>query len=211
MKGDRSKTLLTTMAGAFLTISTFTFSTILTALNKYASSYSPRTVGNFIQKRITMKILGIFIGGFFYSISALLLMRDAFNERLVIAGGVAILYSVISIIYFVIFVQRVLRSMKGVNVISEIYNEALPLIREEIKARSASSPFRPETAPHLVRLYSNNSGYLSLVDYENLANRLKGHRGVFDVRVKLGDYIVKGFHIANIHLEEELSFEEDAE
>lgn len=211
MKVNLSKTLLTTLAGAFLTISTFTFSTILTVLNKYASSYSPRTVGNFIQKKITMKILGIYIGGFFYSVCALLLMRDAFDERLVIAGGVAILYSVISIIYFVIFVQRVLRSMKGVNVISEIYGEALPLIREELKARSDSSLHEAEATPYLTRLYANNSGYLSLVDYDTLVTRLDGHRGLFDVRVKLGDYVVKGFHIADLHLEEALSFEDEDE
>lgn len=209
MKVELSKTLLTTLAGAFLTISTFTFSTILTVLNKYASSYSPRTLSNFIQKKITMKILGIYIGGFFYSICALLLMRDIYDERVVIAGGVAIIYSVISIIYFVIFVQRVLRSMKGVNVISEIYEEALPLIREELKARCESSPHQSEATPHLTRLYSNDSGYLSLIDYENIAARLKDYRGLFDVRVKLGDYVVKGFHIADIHLEQPLDFEDD--
>lgn len=211
MKVTLAKTLLTTLAGAFLTISTFTFSTILTVLNKYASSYSPRTVGNFIQKRITMKILGIYIGGFFYCICALLLMRDAFDDRLVVAGGVAILYSVVSIIYFVIFVQRVLHSMKGVNVISEIYGEALPLIQKELKARCDSSPHKSEATPHLTRIYSNNSGYLSLVDYSRLTALLKDHRGLFDVRVKLGDYVVKGFHIADLHLEEKLSFDSEAE
>ncbi|MGI6156896.1 MAG: DUF2254 domain-containing protein [Saccharofermentanales bacterium] len=211
MKVDLSKTLLTTMAGAFLTISTFTFSTILTVLNKYASSYSPRTVNNFIQEKITMKILGIYIGGFFYSICALLLMRDAIDERQVIAGGVAIVYSVISIIYFVIFVQRVLRSMQGVNVISEIYEEALPLIREEYKARSESSLHNAEATPYLTRIYSNNSGYLSLIDYETLASRLKDQRGIFDIRVKLGDYVVKGFHIADLHLAEEMTFEDEEE
>lgn len=211
MKVDLAKTLLTTMAGAFLTITTFTFSTILTVLNKYSSSYSPRTMGNFIQKKITMKILGIYIGGFFYSVCALLFMRDAYDDRLMIAGSVAIIYSVVSIVYFVVFVQCVLHSMRNVNVISEIYGEALPLIRDELEARSGSSPHKAEATPYLTRIYSNASGYLNVVDYDRLAGMLKGYRGLFDVRVKLGDYVVKGFHIADLHLEKELPFEEESE
>lgn len=42
LRVDFSQGILTSLAAAFLTITTFTFSTILTVLNTYASSFTPR-------------------------------------------------------------------------------------------------------------------------------------------------------------------------
>ena len=74
-----AKSILTTMAGALLTITTFTFSTILSVMSAYASNFTPRAVENFVNMKITMKVLGVFVGGFFYCISMLLFMRDTFE------------------------------------------------------------------------------------------------------------------------------------
>lgn len=98
LKVEFSQNLLITLSAAFLTITTFTFSTILNVLNTYASSFSPRVVENFIHMKITLKVIGIFIGGFFYCVSSLIFTRDFFNNEVIISGFVAIVYSIICII-----------------------------------------------------------------------------------------------------------------
>ncbi|MDO5096970.1 MAG: DUF2254 family protein [Peptostreptococcaceae bacterium] len=133
-----SRSVLTTLAGSLLTITTFTFSTILVILNMYASSFTPRVVENFVNIKITMKVLGIFIGGFFYCITTLIFMQDFFEHQHLIAGTVAIIYSIVCIVYFVRFVQAVLKNFQGVNLIYDIAEEAKGVIANEVERRSTS-------------------------------------------------------------------------
>jgi uncharacterized membrane protein len=86
---DLAKVILGMLAGVLLTITTFTFSTILIVLTMYSSQFSPRVVENFLSNKITMKVLGIYTGGFFYCITNLLFMRNANFDHLVIAATIA--------------------------------------------------------------------------------------------------------------------------
>lgn len=200
-KVDLAKSILTTMAGALLTITTFTFSTILTVMSNYASNYSPRTVENFINMKITMKVLGIFIGGFFYCISTLLLMRDAFDDEQVIAGVVAVLYSIMCIIYFVIFVQSVISKFQGVNLISDISEEAEEVIHQEYLDRRDSSelPEKEDFVP--TKVLSEGRGYLSVIEYDRLVDLLEDYKGVFRITVRLGDFVIEGQTIGLLSLD----------
>lgn len=60
-----TSSFLSTLAGTFLTVTTFTFTTILTVLNKYSDSFTPRIVQDFIDKPHVLSLFGVFIGGFF--------------------------------------------------------------------------------------------------------------------------------------------------
>lgn len=134
MQANSAKSILTTLARSLLTITTFTFSTILVVINMYASNFSQRVVENFINNKISMKVLGIFIGGFIYCVLSIVAI-DFLDREKVLAGIVGVLYSIFCIIYFIIFVQSVLKSYQGVNVISEIADEATEVIENEVKSR----------------------------------------------------------------------------
>ena len=112
-----ARIILAPLAGALLTITTFTFSAILAVMIKYSNSYSTKTIENFIKEKSTMKVLGIFIGGFVYNICALLLLQGIGEDEKVIAGFVGVVYAIISIIYFTIFVQNVIFSMQSIILI----------------------------------------------------------------------------------------------
>lgn len=47
---DVSKSFLSNLSGVFLTVTTFTLTTILTVLTTYASNFTPRVVQKFIDK-----------------------------------------------------------------------------------------------------------------------------------------------------------------
>lgn len=195
-----SKTILASLAGALLTITTFTFSTIMVVLNAYASNLTPRAVENFIKNKITMKVLGIFIGGFFYCVTALVFMRDVLEHE-VISGIVAVIYSTICIIYFVIFVQKVVYNIQNVNIISEIYNQTLPVIEKEIEARvnSEQEIEGEENKPTI--LCSQESGYLSAIDYEKMQEVVGDSSALITIECKIGNYIVQGTPLMFLHNE----------
>ncbi|MCW6682487.1 DUF2254 domain-containing protein [Aerococcaceae bacterium NML160702] len=200
MSVDLSKALLTTLASAMLTITTFTFSTVLTVLTTYSSSYSPRIIGNFANKKITMQVLGIFVGGFFYCITSLFTMRNSFFEADgVIAGSVGILYAISCMVYFVLFVHQVIYSIRPVNVISEIYEEALKVIRGEVAKREESIAWATEEYSHTYSIYADSTGYLSVIDTERLIVLLEEVEGTLTIEQCIGNYVVQGFQLAKLY------------
>lgn len=198
-----SRSILTTLAGSLLTITTFTFSTILVILNTYASSFTPRVVENFLNMKITMKVLGIYIGGFFYCITTLILMRDFFEHQRLIAGTIAILYSIICIIYFIYFVQSVVQKFQGVNLIYDIALEAQEVIEKEVQDRNASSEIS-EAQRVGMEIKSSASGYLSVIDTNKILSILNDTGGILTIKVKLGQYIQEGFKLADLEVKQEI-------
>lgn len=204
MRVDFSQSILATLSAAFLTITTFTFSTILTVLNTYASSFTPRVVENFINMKITLKVIGIFIGGFFYSIGALVFTRSFFEDDYVISGFVAIVYSIICIIYFVIFVQRVISRFQGVNLIIDVANKAEEVIKAEVKARKESSIFENKEDYRSIEIKSNASGYLSVIDIDGIISVLKDNEGHLSIDSKIGEYVAENTTISTLCIKNEI-------
>lgn len=202
MKLGLSTNILTTLAAAFLTITTFTFSTILTVLSSYASNFTPRAVENFVDTKITMKVLGIFIGGFFYCVSSLLYLRELYANEAVISGFIAIIYSIVSIIYFVKFVQVVATKFQAVNLIAEIFENAKEVIKGEIEQRSDKSSTKLKNMEYTVDISANDSGYLGNIDSQKILSELGELGANCKIVIKLGEYAVKGQTVAKVGINE---------
>ncbi len=204
MEKDLMQTVLTTLAGALLTITTFTFSTILTVLGSYASNFTPRVVENFLQNKITIKVLGIFIGGFFYCVSELLILKNISIEYGGIAGTIAILYSILCIVYFIIFVQKVIKQVQGVNLIGDVYSDAKKAINREIELRKNTEEYKPYSNQKSYIIKSQNSGYLNLVDADKLSFLLKSYSGLLSVNAKMGQFVNSGIPVAVLQTDMEV-------
>ncbi|MBS7346048.1 MAG: DUF2254 domain-containing protein [Caryophanon sp.] len=128
-------TILSALAGALLSMTVFTFSTIMTIVSFYSSNYTASTIDDFVKSDIVLKVLGIFIGGFFYAVTALLFMRETYEHEYVIAGSVGVVYALVCVGFFVRFVQQILYGVQSTNLIKDIYEEAMALIQDEVTAR----------------------------------------------------------------------------
>lgn len=195
-----ARTILAPLAGALLTITTFTFSAILAVMIKYSNSYSSKTIENFIKEKSTMKVLGIFIGGFVYNICALLLLQGIGPEDKVIAGFIGVVYAIVSIIYFTIFVQNVIFSMQSINLIRKIYEETKDVIKKEIAGRKNAPAIKYTKQEKEIKIISNKNGYLSTIDYKLLKKLLKKRASLCIIDSKVGDYITKKTQIGHIIL-----------
>lgn len=175
-KVDLAQTILGAIAGSLLTMTTFTFSTIMVVLTMYTSQYSPRTVENFLDDSITMKVLGIFMGGFIYSILSLLFMRESISEYLVISATVGVIYSIICLVYFSVFINHVGNLIQANNLIDRLYREALENIegyRKSVEEVKLEKSLELEGFPYEVCIKSDRSGYIQLVDKEALESMAK--------------------------------------
>ena len=159
---ELAMTVLSSLVSALLTITTFTFSTILTVFTLYHNSFTPRSVENFLDKKITMKVLGIFIGGFVYCLVSLNFMKSGQDQRLVIAGTIGVVYAIWGAIYFVIFVQNVLSGVNYSKLLENIADKTDKMIDKELEDRDFELLEKAEWTKKEKRIAAAESG-LSLI------------------------------------------------
>ncbi|NLY36082.1 MAG: DUF2254 domain-containing protein [Tissierellia bacterium] len=208
---DLAKVILGTLSGSLLTITTFTFSTIMVVLTMYSSNFSPRVVNNFLTDKITMKVLGIFVGGFFYCILALFFMRKTYSEYLVVSATIAVIYSVLCIIYFVIFVYNVSSSIQATKLIARLYDESTEIVERALNLREdylSLDEYEVGRFNSKLEITSKTNGYLELIEFKEILSTLKDIETKFIIKVDIGDFISKNQVIATLHYNEKLDDED---
>ncbi|MEE1131614.1 MAG: DUF2254 family protein [Caryophanon sp.] len=196
-------TILSALAGALLSMTVFTFSTIMTIVNFYSSNYTASTIDDFVKSDIVLKVLGIFIGGFFYAVTALLFMRETYEHDYVIAGSVGVVYALVCVGFFVRFVQQILYGVQSTNLIKDIFEEAIELIRVEVQARQQFADATPQVAALEVPLRAHATGYVSAIHYEELSKTIRPFDGVIKIHTRMGQFTVEDAIIATLYIESE--------
>lgn len=196
---DVSKSFLSNLSGVFLTVTTFTLTTILTVLTTYASNFTPRVVQKFIDKPHVLSLIGVFVGGFFYTVLSLLIIQDVAEDQKLLAGSLGIIYAILSMVYFMKFVHKVLYSIKGVNVIQDVYEEAEKLIQEESDLRKKSTRYLEDEIQSGFPIYSLETGYFYDLNEDELLKILIKYPCELVTKVKIGEYVLKDMEIAEIH------------
>lgn len=188
---ELAKTVLSSLVSALLTITTFTFSTILAVFTLYHNSFTPRSVENFLDKKITMKVLGIFIGGFVYCLVSLNFMKAGQDQRLVIAGTIGVIYAIWGAIYFVIFVQNVLSGVNYANLLEDIADKTDELIEKELEDRDFELLDKEEWTMKDKRLAAHKSGYLEIIDIDKIKKLIEDEDIVFTIEASKGDFVAQ--------------------
>lgn len=188
---ELAMTVLSSLVSALLTITTFTFSTILAVFTLYHNSFTPRSVENFLDKKITMKVLGIFIGGFVYCLVSLNFMKSGQDQRLVIAGTIGVIYAIWGAIYFVIFVQNVLSGVNYSKLLENIADKTDKMIDKELEDRDFELLEKAEWTKKEKRISAPESGYLEIIDIEKIKKIIQDEDIVFTIEVSKGEFITQ--------------------
>lgn len=209
LSSDVTSSFLSTLSGTFLTVTTFTFTTILTVLGKYSDSFTPRIVQDFIDKPNVLSLVGVYIGGFFYTVLALFMVQNIDSKTPLLCGTIAIFYAIGAMISFILFVRRVLKDIKASNVIENVYEEAHVLVEEEAKKRKESERFEKEDYLDEIKIYAYDTGFLYDIDSDDLLNNLKYIKCELVIEKKIGEYVAKGMYIAKLYTYDKLDLDEE--
>lgn len=191
-KIEVARSILSSLVGTYLTITTFTFSTILTVLSAYASSYSPRVTENFMSNDSTLRVLGMFVGGFLYSIVTLFFMKNTDPEAMVIASTVIILYSIVGIAYFVRFIFTVARSMTTAGLISDVTKDADATIDrclKDFKGHVRIDSIHDEGFSKMTTIRFRDHGMLDVIDVDEILRRFSGDSAMLVLLPIEGDFL----------------------
>ncbi|MCF8000907.1 MAG: DUF2254 domain-containing protein [Halanaerobiales bacterium] len=205
---DITTTILSTIAGSLLSIVTISFSIIMVVLTTYSTQFSPRTLQDFLKSKITLKVLGIFIGGFIYSIVTLLFLKS--NEQTVfLSAAVGVLIVIFCIIYFVIFINHVSQSIQVNLLIDTLTTEILELVDSVKEFNENHENVRNEPPDNLeqifkknqVSIYSNRVGFIRDINDLKLSQFADEHNIVINAEKMIGDYVTNNTKVFTIYYE----------
>ncbi len=192
LTSEVSINFLSNISGVFLTISIFCFTTIVTVLNKYSSTVSPRMLQNFIDKTGVLSLYGIFVSGFFYSIISILLLQDFADGQYVVAGSFGIVYSIITMIGFIIFSKQVLENIKMSNIIEGLNSDCEKLVEKEVELRKKAKRYDSSRVAIEIPILAKDTGYLFKIQSDDIIKELKGIKSEVIITRRLGEYVTEG-------------------
>ncbi|MCL4254785.1 MAG: DUF2254 domain-containing protein, partial [Anaerolineae bacterium] len=205
---DSARTLLSTIAGAMISIAGLTFSITVVALTLASSQLGPRLLNNFMRDRGNQVVLGTFVSVFIYCLLVLRTVRDAgFVPHLSVT--VAILLALISIAVLIYFFHHIAVMLQAQTVVINIGTELETSIarlfpksstqtRYEYRLRDDAdlpSDFDDQCKPVL----AHGSGYLQAIDYEALVNIAIEHDAILKCVYRAGDFIASGAVIMQVY------------
>ena len=191
---------LSNISGIFLTISTFCFTIIVTVLNKYSSSISPRMLQSFIDRTGVLGLYGIFVSGFFYSVISILLLQDVAPDQHVVAGSLGIAYSIIAMLSFIAFSRQVLDNLKVSNIIENIFNDCEKLIDKEVELRKKAKHYEEGDESTKLSIVAESSGYLFEIKSDEIFKELNGIKAELVINKRIGEYTTKGESVGELNI-----------
>ncbi len=218
---DLAKTILSTLAGSLFAMITVSFSTIMVVLTMYSSQFSPRTMQDFLKNKVTLKVLGVFIGGFIYSILTLLFLNDNLQgaqEATIFSALIAVIVAIVCLAYFVYFIHHAANSVQ-VNLLIENLKQEIIDIVDKIEERNNSDDKIRNTPPSNLKeitekdamtFNANRSGYIQYIYDIQLTNLADELDLIIRAEKMIGDYVTENtiiFSVWQLNPEEDMKEE----
>lgn len=204
-----AQNVLGIIAGAFITIATFTFSTTMVVLTMYSSQFTPRVVENFLNNDTTMKSFGVFLSGFIYSIVSLLFMSSHYqNSDLVMVASVGVVYIILGLIYFLVFIHNVSTYIQANGLIQRLDKEALAKINHYRDFVAKAHPVPQEGISvivqdkYFIEVFSPQDGYIQEIDYPKLKQIAQEHQCVVFFNKVVGQFVSQQTRVINVYYQD---------
>lgn len=152
---DAARGLLSTIAGAMITVVSISFSVTIVALQQASSQYSPRVLRTFTSDKLNQIVLGMYIATFVY---ALLVLRSVRTEVSDIDGSgfvpalsvvVAIILALICLGLLIVFIHRITQSLQVAEIIRRVHGDLVQQIEVLYPEQIGEPVADPASAVHV--------------------------------------------------------------
>lgn len=218
---DSSRSMLSTIAGAMMTVAgvTFsitvvavTFSITVVAVTQASSQYTPRILRNFMRDRPSQIALGTLTGVFVYCRVVLRTVRGDEEIRFIPALAVlgAFVLAVAAIGVLVYFIHHIAGSLQASGILDRVRRETTAAVERLFPEELGEEPESPSAAAAtaaaaLARVTQDgtaaatwrvvparHTGYLSHIDAEGLGAFAAARNSVVRMERGVGEYVVAG-------------------
>lgn len=173
-----ARSIISTIAGAVISLTVFSFSMVMIVLNQAASQMSNRVLTSMIQNRFQQLVLGFYIGTIVYALFLLSTIRDISSGIYIPSLSIYLLifFTIISIFLFIYFLDYVTRTVKFETVIERVMNQTFSTMKKTLV------PNKIENVPWknlpFIEIKTQQSNYFQSFDEKNLL-KLAGAENVF--------------------------------
>lgn len=200
--------MLSTIAGAMMTVVGVTFSMTLVTLVLASSQYTSRILRNFMRDGVTQVALGVFAGIFSYSLIVLRTIRGGDEGSFVpsLAVTVAVFLAVGGICVLIFFIHHIASSIQASSVIAAVAEETIAAVERLFPDRVGDDqdgePGPAEETRRWIPVRAENTGYLQGVDGDALVRLAREHLSVVRMELPLGAFVVRGAPLASVSFDE---------
>jgi len=199
---DLSKTILSTIAGSLFAMITVSFSMIMVVLTMYSAQFSPRTIQDFLKNKVTLKVLGVFIASFIYSMLTLLFIDDSLQgtgESTIFSTMFAVIIAIVCLGYFVYFIHHAANSVQVTLLIESLKEDIIELL-DKLEKRNNSNDQISNVPPDNLKemldrefceLHPEESGYIQVIYYIELTKMADEYDIIIRAEKMIGDYITE--------------------
>lgn len=207
MTPDGARQLVSTIAGATITVTSLVFSLTLVTLTLASSQLGPRLIGNFMSDRMIQSALGLFMGVFVFALLVLTAISSESDHLLVpnLSISLAVVLAMIGFGVLIVFIHHVARFIQADNVVARIGGDLASAIDNRLQ-RSANDGVVDEidiaAVDELVRetacVAAPASGYVQAIDYSAAASCAAANDVVIAVDIRPGQFVIAGQAIGRI-------------
>ncbi len=204
---EGARGMLSTIAGATVSVAGLAFSVTVVALTLASSQLSPRVLRTFRERRLYQVTLAAFLGTFVY---ALLVLRTVRADPVFVPEvsiGLAIALAVAAFGLFVAFIGDLVVSVQASTVIRRIAGDSHGAIGErfpdgvgeEGAGVSAWERARQRSASAAARVYAPRAGFVVRVDGMRILTSACRADALVRQRAGVGDFVLTGGVLAEVH------------
>lgn len=208
---DGASNMLTVIAGSMIGTAATVFSITIAAVAYASGTYGPRLLTNFMEDRGNQFSLATFIGTFVYAITVLRTVRgedeaptSAANAAATSLPGfvpqlsllVAYILMALSVAVLVYFLNHIPSSIRINTVLNGIGRRLIEQVREGFPEADCGQ--EPETPPRGEPIYARHTGYIQIIDFDDLAAFAAEHQCTVALKVRTGDFVHPGMALAEL-------------
>jgi len=213
---DGARGLLAAVAGSMATVAATAFSITIVALQLAAANFGPRLLRNFMQDTGNQVVLGTFIATFVYSLSVLRTIRgqdyNLFVPQLSVTVGMVLAIASIGVlIFFIHHASTIIQASYVIASVADELDEAIDRLFPQQLGQSEADLRQPigeipgdfdrRTAP----VSATSTGYLQMVDDEQLLKLAGRYHLLLRLMVKPGDFIIQGSPLVMVYPGEQVN------
>lgn len=201
-----ARTLLNTIAGSMITVTSLVFSMTIVALTMAASNLGPRVIVYFVRDRVTQISLGLFLATFVYAMMAILVVRDHDDSPFVpyVALAVAVFLAIVCFGWLIFFIHRIAHEIQADTVVAKIAAELSDAITEVLQdVEEDEDPDKTEAAEQSFPDKANGisaeqSGYIQFITHDEILECAVELDMLVELRFRAGHFVVSGEQLAGI-------------
>lgn len=195
-----ARAVLSTVAGATITVAGIAFSVSLLTIQLASSQYSPRVVSGLFRDPFNKRVIGVVVGTFAYCLVVLRSVRTAIEQQgdaVVPNASVAfaVLLGIASILAIIAFINHNAHAMDISQILDGVTRDSIKAVRRNSSAdtlQPAETP-RPDTVPRGdgLQVRSDRDGWVQLLDEEQLIEVVP-EGGTVRLDTAVGRYVMQG-------------------